>query len=102
VNAGTKQLLANGIDPSVIKKAERLKRARIQDKQARQKTAARFMLDSNGALSFRLGNRHLILTSAETIELRTFLEATQEATPRPSPTLTTKGPKGDFWVSIFV
>ena len=58
-----RKLLANGTDPGEITKLER---ARIRDERARQKAATRFMLDNEGALSFRLGNRCLTLTHAET------------------------------------
>jgi hypothetical protein len=72
-------MLADGIDPSEYIKAER---AAKQADQARQVTATRFVLDSDGALSFRLGNRRLILTPNETAELRAFLDATRGVTPK--------------------
>jgi hypothetical protein len=73
-----KKLLANGTDPGVAAKEER---AKARDEYARQKAATRFMLDNNGALSFKLGTRSLYLTPDETGELRAFLEATKEVTP---------------------
>lgn len=66
-------MLADGIDPSERARTERIK-ARVE--QVRQLAAARFAIDSDGALSFRLGNRRLILTPDETAELRAFLDAT--------------------------
>jgi hypothetical protein len=74
-------LLADGIDPSEHVKAER---AAQQTEEARVLAATRFTLDSDGALSFRMGNRHLILTPAETTELRAFLDATRAVTPKVS------------------
>ena len=74
-----KKLLADGVDPGELAKK---RRARIRDEQARQKAAMRFMLDNNGALSFRLENRFLYLTPSETEELRAFLEATRNLKPK--------------------
>ena len=42
----------------------------------------RFMLDSDGALSFRLGTRCLNQTAGETVELRLFLGATCAVFPK--------------------
>ncbi len=67
-------LLKDGINPSNHVKAERA--ARLSE-EARQLAATRFSLSSEGALSFLLGNRCLALTSAETVELRSFLDATR-------------------------
>lgn len=72
-------LLAEGTDPSEHAKNER---ARERDEKARQKAATRFQLDSEGALSFRLGRRCLTLNPAETAELRAFLDATRGVAPR--------------------
>ena len=74
-----KKLLTNGVDPGELAKLEH---ARIRDERARQKAATRFILDNEGALSFRLGNRYLTLTHAETGELRAFLDATQAVQPK--------------------
>lgn len=74
-----RKLLDGGIDPSQHAKAER---AIERDEQARQRAATRFMLDSDGALSFRLGSRSLSLTPAETGELRCFLDATRGVTTK--------------------
>lgn len=72
-------LLADGGDPSQYAKSERA--ARLAD-EARQLAATRFMLDNDGALTFHLGNRRLTLTSAETGELRVFLDATRAVTSK--------------------
>lgn len=85
-----RKLLADGINPSdvqrVRKAAQRAelqaqKEAQIADK-GRLIAATRFMLDNEGALSFRFGNRHIALTSSETIELRAFLDATRTVTAK--------------------
>ena len=68
-------MLANGINPSAHVKAERAM-------QAIPVAQARFTLDSDGALSFRLASRRLALTPAETLELRTFLDATRAVIPK--------------------
>jgi len=52
-------MLADEIDPSEHTRTERTK-ARAE--QVRQLAAARFAMDSDGALSFRLGHRRMILT----------------------------------------
>jgi len=86
----TRKLLADGINPSeaqrVRKAAQRAelqarKEALIAD-EGRLIAATRFMLDNEGALSFRFGNRHIALTSTETIELRAFLDATRTVTAK--------------------
>lgn len=77
-------LLADGIDPSEHTKAEKAAR---RAEEARQIVSTRFTLDNAGALSFRLGNRCLILTPAETTELRTFLDATHAVIPKVKPCL---------------
>lgn len=66
-----RSMLASGIDPSANRKLE--KAAEL----ASLTTAIRFLLDSNGALSFALGKRHLSLSREETLELRLFLDATK-------------------------
>ena len=85
-----RKLLANGVDPSDIQrvqKAEQVaakqtqKEARIEE-GARLKAATRFLLDSEGALSFRFGTRYIALTTAETSDLRNFLEATRTVNPK--------------------
>jgi len=67
-------ILAQDANPSEHTKAER---AELKDEKARQESAMRFMLDNDGALYFRLGNRRLTLTPAETLQLRSFLDATR-------------------------
>ena len=85
-----RKLLADGIDPSVARRAEKetqsaerraAKEAQIID-EARLIAATRFMLDNEGALTFRFGNRHIALTFGETTELRAFLDATRAVTPK--------------------
>lgn len=72
--------VADGIDPSATRKAER---------DARYATQAaplpRFRLDSDGGLSFRLGSRSVFLTPDETGELRAFLDATRAVTVKATP-----------------
>lgn len=79
-----RKLRAEGIDPGEYRKAA--KSAQLAE-EARQLAVTRFMLDSDGALSFRLGNRCLILTPAETAELRAFLDATCAVIPKVTPCL---------------
>ena len=67
-------MLSQDVNPSDHAKIER---AEISDERARQESAMRFMLDNDGALYFRLGNRRLTLTPAETNQLRAFLDATR-------------------------
>ncbi|MEW9581377.1 Arm DNA-binding domain-containing protein [Paraburkholderia sp. DGU8] len=74
-----RQLLASGIDPGEVRKEERIAQREEED---RREAAMRFMLDSDGALSFRLGKRCLNLTAAETVELRVFLDATRAVIPK--------------------
>ena len=68
--ADLRALLADGIDPSAARKAERA--GRIAEEIARR-IATRFTLDSHGALSVILGNRRIELNPYETSELRAFL-----------------------------
>ena len=75
-------LLADGANPSTHVKMEK---AAKKAEKARQLAATRFMLDNDGALSFRLGNRCLVLTPSETFELRAFLDATHALTPKVIP-----------------
>ena len=85
-----RKLLADGIDPSVVRRAE--KEIQSAERQAEKEAqiinevlliaATRFMLDNEGALTFRFGNRHIALTSGETTELRTFLDATRAVNPK--------------------
>jgi hypothetical protein len=72
-------LLAHGTDPSEHVKQQRAAR---RAEEARRLAATRFMLDSDGALSFCLGSRRLSLTSTETTELRAFLGATRAVCPK--------------------
>lgn len=68
-------LLAGGVDPSEVRRGER---AMQRDEVARQKAAMRFSVDSDGALSIRLGARRMHLSPSETAQLRAFLNATRE------------------------
>ena len=85
-----RNLLSDGIDPRVAQREKKEtrraeKRAEIEAQiinEARLIAATRFMLDNEGALTFRFGNRHIALTSGETTELRTFLDATRAVTPK--------------------
>jgi Arm DNA-binding domain len=81
-----RKLLANGVDPSDIQRVQKQmqKEARIEE-GARLKVATRFLLDNEGALSFRFGTRYIALTTAETSDLRTFLEATRTVNPKVTP-----------------
>lgn len=74
-----RQLLKNGHDPAEFHKAE--KQAR-REREARQIAETRFLLDSKGALSIRLGNRRVDLTTSETVELRLFLDSTRNVEAR--------------------
>lgn len=77
-----RKFLADGIDPGEHRKAQKSVR---RAEQARQIASTRFSLDNSGALSFRLGYRCLILTPAETAELRAFLDATHAVIPMVNP-----------------
>jgi hypothetical protein len=90
---GARNLLADGINPSAERRAEKevqsaerraQKEAQIAE-EARQIAATRFMLDNEGALSFRFASRYIALTCAETTELRAFLDATRTVTPKVTP-----------------
>lgn len=72
-------LLADGIDPIEHAKKERTTE---RANKASEIAANRLMLDSNGALSLRFGNRRLILSPTQTAELREFLDATRGVTPK--------------------
>jgi hypothetical protein len=74
-----RQLLAGGVDPSEVRRMERVAQ---REEQERSRPATRFMLDSNGALSFTMGTCRLDLTAAETAELRTFPDATRGVIPK--------------------
>ena len=75
-------LLAEDIDPSAKAKGER---AALRAEKARQLATSRFTIDNEGALSLRLGKRHLTLTPAETKELRSFLDATSMVAQKEMP-----------------
>lgn len=77
-----RKLLAEGIDPSEKRKAEK---AVQRAEEARRQMESRFKLDRNGAITFRLGGRLFTLTPTETAELRVFLDANQGATRKEPP-----------------
>ncbi|MFA7585282.1 MAG: Arm DNA-binding domain-containing protein [Novosphingobium sp.] len=72
-------LLAQGIDPSAHRAAERARQREAQETPEHQ---ARFTIESDGALSIRLSNRRVNLTPTEAAELRRFLDATRTVAPR--------------------
>lgn len=72
-------LLAQGINPSDTVKAER---ARRRESEARRLHEMRFAIESDGALTIRLGNRQVNLTPAEASDLRRFLNATRAVAAR--------------------
>ena len=75
-------ILAQGIDPSEHLKSERLDQT---NENSRQEAATRLLLDSDGALYFRLRTRRFVLTPPETHQLRIFLDATRAVTPGVAP-----------------
>lgn len=77
-------LLANGLNPSDHNKVARADQYRQREEQ---RDAARFLVDSAGALSVRLGNRVVLLSAPETVELRTFLDATKTVACKVTPCL---------------
>ena len=74
-----KSILASGMDPSEHVRNER---ASKRAEKARKIETTRFSIDSDGSLSFRLGSRRLVLTTAETVQLRQFLDVTKAIAPR--------------------
>lgn len=79
---GFRFLLSQGGNPSECVKAAR---AAELDEQARKKLTTRFVLDSDGALDCRIGNRSISLTPSETAELRSFLDATRAVAAKVKP-----------------
>ncbi|NUY03548.1 Arm DNA-binding domain-containing protein [Paraburkholderia youngii] len=71
--------LAEGVDPGETRKQQR---AFERDEASRLEASMRFAMDSDGALSIRLGARRVNLTPAETAQLRAFLQATREVLPK--------------------
>ncbi|MCC6197756.1 MAG: DUF4102 domain-containing protein, partial [Burkholderiales bacterium] len=76
--AELRALVADGIDPSAQRKAERAAQLLAATAAA---AVPRFSLGSDGGLSFHLGGRHLSLSPNETGELRAFLDTTRAVTP---------------------
>lgn len=72
-------LIAAGIDPSQVRKEQRVAQ---RDEDIRLEAAMRFSVDSDGALSIRLGARHTNLNPSETAQLRAFLDATRNVLPK--------------------
>lgn len=75
-------LLADGVNPGEQHKMEKVARRLEEHRQA---AATRFSLDNDGALFLRIQNRRLVLSPAETFELRTFLDATRAVKPKETP-----------------
>jgi hypothetical protein len=81
-HAEYRAMVAEGVDPCAhvqVEKAERKAEA------ARQLWRTRFMLTNDGALSFLFGKRQVVLSPSETSELRVFLDATKDVTPKVTP-----------------
>ncbi len=79
-----RKMLDEGTDPSTYVQAER---AEQHAEVARQLAPTRFMLDSDGALTFRMRTRVVSLNPAETAELRGFLDATKNVAQKVMPCL---------------
>lgn len=72
-----REMLADGTDPG-----EQRKRTQAVRREA---AGSRFLIDNHGALTFRFGSRRVSLTAEETGELRHFLDATRQVTPKEKP-----------------
>ena len=70
-----RSLLEEGVDPS-----DHVYRATSRREDESRRTASRFYIDEEGALSIRMGRRRLILTPKDTADLRIFLDATRSLT----------------------
>jgi hypothetical protein len=66
--------LAAGADPGEVRKERRVTQ---RDEAVRLEAEMRFFVDSDGALSIRLGTRSVNLNPSETAQLRAFLDATR-------------------------
>ena len=66
-----RELLANGINPSDLRKAAKISEKAVSNTQSDE----RFLIDNEGALTLKLGRRTIVLTQAETMELTAFLES---------------------------
>jgi hypothetical protein len=71
------KLLANGINPSDQKKAAKISERAASKTQSKE----RFLIDNEGALTFNLGRRSVVLTQAETMDLCAFLETRKKGDP---------------------
>jgi hypothetical protein len=83
-------MLAEGTDPCAYVQAEKAERkaelaAELAAEKARQLARSRFMLDSSGNLSLRLGKRRIVLSAAETADLRSFLNTNQNVISKVTP-----------------
>jgi len=83
-------MLAEGTDPCAYVQAEKAERkaemaAEKAAEKARQLVRSRFMLDSSGNLSLRLGKRRIVLSAAETADLRSFLNTNQNVISKVTP-----------------
>lgn len=76
---GAQTRLARGVDPGGVRKEER---AAQRDEAFRFEMAMRFSVDSDGALSIRLGAHRVNLNPSETVPLRAFLDATRAVHPK--------------------
>lgn len=75
-------MLAEGTDPCAYVQA---KKVELKAEMAQQLARRRFMLDSDGNLSLHLGKRRIILSPAETADLRSFLNAPQNLAAKVTP-----------------
>jgi hypothetical protein len=62
-----------------------MERAAKRADEVRLLAETRFTLDNDGAVSFRFGDRRVILTPSETAELRAFLDATRAVVAKVAP-----------------
>ncbi len=81
-HAAYRAMVAEGVDPCAHVQSEK---AEQKAEAARQVWRTRFFLDNDGALSFLLGKRRVVLSPSETFELRAFLDATKNVTPKEMP-----------------
>ncbi len=77
-----RSMLAEGIDPG---EQVKMQRAAAKAEEGRKIALTRFTLGNDGALAVVLGNRRLSLTPGETVELRSFLDATRAVSAKGGP-----------------
>lgn len=75
-------MLAEGVDPG---EQVKMQRAAAKAEEGRKIAPTRFTLGNDGALAVVLGNRRLSLTPDETVELRSFLDATRAVSAKDAP-----------------